>query len=128
MTGVADAFKDGAEVAGVGGSEVADGLDVGDEGEAGDDEDVGLGEGVGGQSGGALGGEDQAEAVVAAFARPAFDGGGGEGGGAGEIVGFVEDEDEWANADRSGRGEWRAKGGVLRRCPIFRWEDVGVVC
>jgi hypothetical protein len=36
-----------------------------------DDEDVGLGEGVGGEGGSALGGKDQAGAVVAALARPA---------------------------------------------------------
>ena len=98
LTGIADSFEDGGQVAGVGGGEVADGFDVGDEGEAVDDEDVGLGEGIGGQGGGALGGKDEAEVVVAAFAGPAFDGFGGKGGGAGEIVGFVNYQNEWRMA------------------------------
>ena len=42
-----------------------------------------------------MGGQHQAETIVAAFACPALDGFGGEGRGAGEIVGFVYDEDEW---------------------------------
>ena len=55
--GAADAFEDGGQVAGVGRGEVGDGFDVVKEGEAVGDKDLGLGEGVGGEGGGALGGE-----------------------------------------------------------------------
>ncbi len=50
-----------------------------------DDEDIGLGDDVGGEGGGPLGGQGDGEAKVAPFARPAGEGFGGERAGGGKV-------------------------------------------